>query len=228
MAAVFDCDGLLVDSSAAWAQAFRKSAEVFGYQLEPTDLQRLLGSSVASGAAIVAGLTGAPVAELRGIIAERLRAIVEEAPPAALPGAATLVGALHRRVPLAVASNGPAEIVELMLDHAGLLDAFDIVCTAAEAGAAKPDPAVYLAACQRIGAEPALSYGFEDSAVGAQAVLAAGMTLVFVGTPTFDLPRTAITAERLDEEQVTEMLVGNLDIDERSCIRERRPRPSCS
>ncbi|MGW3954593.1 HAD family hydrolase [Streptomyces sp. NPDC004752] len=215
-AAVFDCDGLLIDSTAAWAQAFSTSAEAFGYQLKPSEQHSLLGSSVVSGAAIISRLTGAPVQELQGIIADRLSAIVDDAPPPSLPGATTLIGELHRHMPLAVASNGPAEVVKLMLDHAGLLDAFETVCTAAEAGAAKPDPAVYLTACEHVGAEPELSYGFEDSAVGAEAVLAAGMTLVVIGTPTCELPPAAITAQRLDEERITKLIVGSGGMEERS------------
>lgn len=180
-AAVFDCDGLLVDSSATWARSFASAAGNFGLLLDEETQTHLLGASVSSGAALLASLlTDAPVAELERLIQVSLLREVDRDAPTSLPGADYLLGHLFGRIPLAVASNGPRELVELMLDRAGLRDAFAHIVTSSDVGAAKPLPLVYLEACQRLGAAPKRSVGFEDSMVGAAAVLNAGMRLVLV------------------------------------------------
>ncbi|MFE2038880.1 HAD family hydrolase [Streptomyces scopuliridis] len=201
-AAVFDCDGLLLDSTHAWAQSFSMIAAELGHEMTAAEHARTVGSPVGTGAAVLSRITGAPVNEVQARVVKRFIEIADVEPPRILSGAVSLVRTLHGTLPLAVASNGPTDIVTSMLRRSGLLDAFDAVCTSETAGAAKPDPAVYLTACDRVHANPALSYGFADSEVGARAVQAAGMHLVFIGEPAFDLTSGAITAPRLDDDRV--------------------------
>ena len=56
---------------------------------------------------------------------------------------------LAARVPLASVSNGNACLVRI-----GLMPLFDFQLGAREHGAAKPDPGIYLAACERFGLAP--------------------------------------------------------------------------
>src|SRR5918992_1346272 len=58
---------------------------------------------------------------------------------------------------------------------------FHAVVSAEETAAAKPAPDVYLEACRRLGAPPSESIALEDSAIGAAAAKAAGLTVVVVG-----------------------------------------------
>jgi beta-phosphoglucomutase-like phosphatase (HAD superfamily) len=59
----------------------------------------------------------------------------------------------------------------------------------------KPDPAVYLFACTRLGVEPARSVAVEDSLPGAQSAVAAGITTV--GNLQFVAPAERDERERL-------------------------------
>ena len=181
LALVFDCDGLLIDSSRAWSAAYRAIASEFGRGLSDLDLARLHGASVPTAAGVLSEQLGQTVGAqlLQELLIE---AFVRE-PPLAMPGARTLLRRLTGRVPLAVASNAPSEIVRAALRRAGLLDFFSALACADSVRKPKPAPDVYLRACRNLGAHPSDAIAFEDSLVGAQAAAAAGLVVVGVGAP---------------------------------------------
>jgi putative hydrolase of the HAD superfamily len=82
-----------------------------------------------------------------------------------------------RRVRLGVAANWdcslPATLAQL-----GIAELFDTVVTSAEAGAAKPDPAILHLALERLGARPDRALHVGDEALDEQAARAAGMRFV--------------------------------------------------
>ena len=100
-----------------------------------------------------------------------------------MPGVVALLDALEGVVPLAVASNNAEPIVRAALDAVGLAARFSAVVCAGGPYAGKPAPDVYLAAAAAIGADPARSVAFEDSATGATAAQAAGCFTI--GVPSF-------------------------------------------
>jgi HAD superfamily hydrolase (TIGR01509 family) len=178
LAAVFDCDGLLVDSAHCWERAYARVAAARGRQLDDVRLDRLLGASVGRAALLLSADLGAPVgtAELGAALRESFAAD----PPEALPGARELIADLAGEMPLAVASNGPLAVVAGVLDRLGVLGAFAAVVSAEETERDKPDPDVYLEACHRLRVAPRDAVAFEDSALGAQAARSAGLVLVLV------------------------------------------------
>ena len=60
------------------------------------------------------------------------------------------------------------------LEHAGLLDYFELVVGGDEVSANKPDPAPYLQAAAALGVDPTQCAAFEDSDLGTQAAVSAG------------------------------------------------------
>jgi putative hydrolase of the HAD superfamily len=89
-----------------------------------------------------------------------------------MPGAvAALAGLRARGLELAVVSNWDIGLAE-HLERIGAASFFSTIVTSAEAGAAKPDPAVFQLALERLGVQPhrALHVGDEDEdEEGAQA-----------------------------------------------------------
>jgi HAD superfamily hydrolase (TIGR01509 family) len=199
-AAVFDCDGLLVDSAHCWERAYATIAAARGRCLDDIQLDRLLGASVARAALLLSADLGEPVgiAELRSALGERFAAD----PPQALPGARELVAELAARMSLGVASNGPREIVVDALEHLGMREAFSTIVSAEDTARDKPDPDVYLAACRQLAVSPPDAVAFEDSALGARAARSAGLVVVVVpsapGAPLdADLTVPSLADERL-------------------------------
>jgi HAD superfamily hydrolase (TIGR01549 family) len=82
--------------------------------------------------------------------------------------------------PMAVASGGPAAIVEPSLKATRLHGLFDIVVTLDDVGRAKPEPDLFLEAARRLGVPPERCLVFEDSLQGIEAARQAGMHVVDV------------------------------------------------
>jgi len=184
-AAVFDCDGLLVDSQRCWERAYARVAAARARPLDDIRLERLLGASVAGAVSLLSEDLGEPIgaAELHAALA----ASFAEEPPEPLAGACALLAELASRMPLGVASNGPREIVLTVLDRLDVRELFAAVVSAEETARDKPEPHVYLEACRRLTVAPGDAIAFEDSPLGARAARRAGLFVVAVpsipGTP---------------------------------------------
>jgi putative hydrolase of the HAD superfamily len=89
-----------------------------------------------------------------------------------LPGAVEACEKLRRRgLPVAVVSNWDVGLHE----HLHRLGLDLVVVTSADVGAAKPDPAIFLHALQRLGAEPSRAVHVGDSPADEEGARAAGM-----------------------------------------------------
>jgi HAD superfamily hydrolase (TIGR01509 family) len=172
-------DGLLVDSERSWRDA---EAELFarhGVVHDPAAVEDTHGQSVEGTVAMYATWLGATpdvlFAELIDLMRVRYRTTIP-----LRPGARELVTALHGRIPMAVASNSPRDLVELGLAHHDLASAIETVVTAADVGRPKPAPDLYLEACRRLAIAPSDTLALEDSPAGIGAAKAAGLTCVGV------------------------------------------------
>ena len=97
------------------------------------------------------------------------------------PGAAEFLGALRQRgTRCAVASSSTSGQIQACLGSLDVLHHFDAFAGGDEVARAKPDPALYLLAAERLGVDPAECVAFEDSENGAKAALAAGLRVVIV------------------------------------------------
>ncbi len=179
-AAVFDMDGLLLDTEPLWAAAEADLLARRGLPYTAADAAATHGRSVADVIAIYAArMGGVDPAVLEAELMDLAEARYV-AGPALMPGALALVQALHGRLPLAVASNTASSLVRGALERAGLLSAFETVASGADLGRGKPHPAVYLAACAALGVAPARAVAFEDSPTGVRSARDAGLAVVGV------------------------------------------------
>jgi HAD superfamily hydrolase (TIGR01509 family) len=78
---------------------------------------------------------------------------------------------------LAVCSNSIRESVELMLRGSGIWELFDCVLSNEDVEHAKPDPEIYLAACERLGIKPHEALIVEDAPHGIEAARRCGGVL---------------------------------------------------
>ncbi|BCM85263.1 HAD family hydrolase [Methylobacterium indicum] len=98
----------------------------------------------------------------------------------AIPGAADLLHALpHSR--WAIVTSADRDIARSWLALAGL-PIPDVLVTAEDVGAGKPDPAGYLQAAQRLGCAPERAVVFEDAPAGLAAGRASGARVVALAT----------------------------------------------
>lgn len=181
-AIIFDCDGTLVDSSTVYAEAWATGFQLSGREMSPAwhGKRNGLSEHVLMDA----------FEKDHNVILDRL-AVVELMRQTYLNTAhklreieavTTIARQHHQRVPMAVASGGPASIVVPTLRALGLDGLFDVVVTFDDVGKAKPEPDLLLETARRLGVAPADCLVFEDSEQGLRAAEAANMPVVDVRT----------------------------------------------
>jgi len=84
------------------------------------------------------------------------------------------------RLPMAVATGGSRSAIPRVLQKLGILEWFDAVVTSEDVTLQKPAPDIFLEAARRIGVDPARCRAYEDTDLGMQSIIAAGMEAVDV------------------------------------------------
>jgi HAD superfamily hydrolase (TIGR01509 family) len=182
VAAVFDLDGLMVNSEPLAEWAWNQVLARFGKKMAPETFREIQGLRVVESARIVCERLGLPVGPEEAL-AERERAFLEAVPTRlqTRPGLYALVDELdHRGLVLGLATSGHRRYVELALKTIGLEDRFRAVATGDNVKRGKPAPDIFVLAADRLGVSPADCLALEDSVLGAQSAQAAGMTCVVV------------------------------------------------
>jgi HAD superfamily hydrolase (TIGR01509 family) len=185
-AAIFDLDGLLIDSEPFWKNAEREIFGGVGIDIDPRMAEITASMTTREVAAHwyrFRPWQGPGVDEVEAAVIARVGDHIS-ASGQALPGvAATLDACARLGIAVALASNSPASLCGLALARLGIARAFRAVVSADHVERGKPDPAVYLRAAQLLDVAPSQCLVFEDSATGVRAARAAGMTVIAVPSP---------------------------------------------
>lgn len=186
---VFDLDGLLVETETIWMEAKVRLFRAHGVEFTVDDHRAVFGTSEEFTARTFLGRFDLDEAHMPALIEEYLHtaAGIFSTGVETRDGATEIIAALRGRVPLGLASNTRRELVDLILEHAGLTGCFDAIATADEARA-KPEPDIYALACARLGVAPEDAVAIEDSPTGVRAAKAAGIACIAIPSdPEVDL-----------------------------------------
>lgn len=193
-AAVFDMDGLLLDSEPHWDVVIEAVLGEQGVVLTESIRNLTVGMRLEETLGIWRAHFPAAVLEKAHIgarLAEGMRERMRHVE--AKPGAVEAVRLCHEAgCRLAVASSSPSEVIAAGLRRLGIAELFHAVVSADGEPQGKPHPGVFLTAARRVEVPPEDCIAFEDSLNGMKAVLAAGMHCVAVpeahnqGHPAFD------------------------------------------
>ncbi len=182
-AAIFDMDGLLLDTERIALLTFLEACEHFGIGAQTEVFNRCIGTSEALGLAILeAGLEGkVDHREFRRDWESRYVASTTHRPIPLKDGAADLLEHLASlSMPLAVATSTNTPRATQKLRDAGILDRFDAIVGGDQVPRSKPNPDIYLKAAATLGADPGKCLALEDSENGVRAALSSGMTVIQV------------------------------------------------
>ena len=187
-AALFDLDGVLVDTAKYHYLAWKNLAHELGFDFTEKDNERLKGVSRVRSLEIlleIGGLTFNEVTRAR-LAAQKNEEYVNYIQnldeTELLRGAKECLLALRaRKVKIALGSASKNAL--LILNNLKIMELFDVVIDGNKALHAKPDPQVFLLGAQELGVDPADCVVFEDAEAGIQAAKAAGMYVVGIGQP---------------------------------------------
>jgi HAD superfamily hydrolase (TIGR01509 family) len=178
--AVFDCDGVLVDSELITNRVFVGLLNELGIPITLEDMfEKFVGRSMAYCWDLVAGMLRHPVPPQLVEEYRRRTTAALEAQLKAVDGIEESLDALDRlRIPYCVASSGSHDKMQTTLGVTGLLPRFEgRIFSATEVANGKPAPDVFLYAASKCGVAPSACCVIEDSPTGVTAGVAAGMTV---------------------------------------------------
>lgn len=179
-AALFDWDGVLVDSKALHRAAWDQAAREFGYEHGPAEFGRHFGTQ--NRRAILEILRWTSDESLAERISSRKELIYRELLGQRdiwMVGALALLARLEERgVPRAVVSSSPRQNIDVVLQQRAPALPFGAIVSAEQTQLGKPDPEGFLLGAERLGLPPNRCVVFEDAPAGVQAGLAGGMRVV--------------------------------------------------
>jgi HAD superfamily hydrolase (TIGR01509 family) len=191
-ALVFDFDGLIIDTEISSYQSWQEIYQAYDRFLPMDEWAKCIGAGVDAfdPHSYLETLIGKdiPRDSLEEKRLQRHLGLIAE--QSALPGVEEYIEAAHARgLKIAVASSSPRSWVVQHLTRLGLLDKFDAMKFGDEVVHRKPDPELYLAALDLLGARPEQAIALEDSPNGVHAAQNAGIYCVAIPNPiTAQLP----------------------------------------
>lgn len=186
-ALIFDFDGLILDTEMPDYISWQGVYQERGVELPLEKWVSIVGGTAESDFDpndYLEELTGEKI-DREGIWIKRRKSYLEnlESQPI-LPGVEDyLADAKEMGLKLAIASSSPENWVVGHLTRLGLLDNFEVICTADDVEQTKPAPDLFLLAAEKLGVSPDQVIVFEDSRNGVLAAKRAGMFVVAVPNP---------------------------------------------
>ncbi|MFP4541240.1 MAG: HAD family hydrolase [Opitutales bacterium] len=184
-AAIFDWDGVILDSRAAHAASWERLAAEIDRPLPPDHMERGFGRRNASIIPEILHWSEDPAEiERLGERKEALyRKILAGGTIEPLPGVRDLLQGLQdAEVPCAVGSSTARANIEVAMKAMELEPFFAAIASGEDVENGKPAPDVFLLAAERLGVEPARCIVLEDAPFGVEAALAGGMLSIGVAT----------------------------------------------
>ncbi|WP_209871734.1 beta-phosphoglucomutase [Paenibacillus silagei] len=186
--AIFDLDGVIVDTAKYHYLAWRSLAGELGFPFTEQDNERLKGVSRMRSLDILLEIGGLEYSEAEKLaMAEKKNHLYVEYisgldESELLPGVRAYLNALRARG-VAIALGSASKNAEFILEKLNIAGLFDVVIDGNKVARAKPDPEVFQSACRELGLEPQDCVVFEDAEAGVAAGKAAGMQVVGIGKP---------------------------------------------
>ena len=149
-AVIFDLDGVLVDSEQLWNEAKHELVVETGGRWREDAPRAMMGMSSPEWSAYLHDELGVPLSaeQINDKVVGRIERLYRERLPL-LPGAVKAIRSLGARWPLGLASSSNREVIDLVLELAGVQGAFKATVSSEEVAHGKPAPDVYLETARR-------------------------------------------------------------------------------
>lgn len=181
--AVFDMDGLMLDTEKLLVRFWRESAEYFGYAMTDENVYSIRSLSRKYSVPFLKGLFGEdfPFNDVRARRVMLMNDHIDKFGFEVKKGLFTLLDYLKENgYRIAVATATDRERAE---DYLGRIDAlryFDSVICGDMVKNGKPDPDIYITACGELGLPTGECVAFEDSPNGIKSAYSAGCRVIMI------------------------------------------------
>ena len=213
LAALFDMDGLIIDSEPLWDQAEMDIFSTLDVDLtRRNELPDTLGLRIDQVVRMwyeTLPWNGPSQQDVTNRIIARSLSLIEETRPL-LPGVKDALELCQQQgMKIGLASASPLHMLERVLEIFDLRAYFDVLVSAESLPYSKPHPQVYLDAAARLGIDPLNCVTLEDSFNGMIATKAARMRSIVVPAAEYrDDPRWSLANVKLDD--LTQLTVAHL------------------
>ncbi|PMH43764.1 phosphatase [Vibrio sp. 10N.286.49.B3] len=177
-AAIFDMDGLLLDTERVCMRIFKQACEALNVEFLQDVYLSIIGCNAKTIEKIIIDGYGESLdyPALNEEWRTRYNAVVKHQAIPVKEGVIELLEWLKaNNIPTAVATSTQREVAEIKLELAGLAHYFDSISTGCEVQQGKPHPEIYLLAAERLGISPEHCLAFEDSNNGVRSAVGANM-----------------------------------------------------
>lgn len=184
--ALFDLDGVLLNTAVYHFQAWKRLANELGFDLSSDQNQRLKGVSREESLEILLRLGGIQFSDEEKMrLAARKNEWYRESiqsldPSEVLPGSREILEKL-REAGVVCALASASKNAMTILDSTSLQAYFDVFCDGNTTSKAKPDPEIFVIAAAGMGLEWSDCVVFEDALAGIRAARSIGMCTVGIG-----------------------------------------------
>lgn len=186
-AAIFDLDGVIIDTAHYHYIAWKRLASEFNINLTIEQNERLKGVSRLRSLEIILELGNIHLSEEEKELAASRKNVwfieyIESIRPEEIfPGVKELIQSMKEKglkIALASSSKNAPRVIELLK----IADMFDAMVDGTMITHTKPHPEIFLRAASRMGVTPSRCVVFEDAEAGVAAALAGGMKCIGVGS----------------------------------------------
>lgn len=187
-AAIFDLDGVIVDTARYHFRAWKRLAHSLGFDFSEADNERLKGVSRVRSLEILLEIGGLTLDDdTKAQLADQknkwyVESISQLDKSEILPGATEYLQRLRERG-VKTAIGSASKNTPLILERLGITQLFDVIIDGNAVSKAKPDPEVFVKAAHALHVAPECCVVFEDAEAGIEAALVAGMGAVGIGKP---------------------------------------------
>jgi len=182
-AAIFDLDGLVLDTETISHSAWQQVVADLGFVLEDDIYHKIIGLGIPDAEKVFADAFG-PAFPFQRANQQRLQYMynyLDEQPVSVKPGLVELLDFLDRaQLPKAMATSSVRDLAVRMLTSAGLADRFGVMVCGDEVRTGKPAPEPFLQAARLLNVAAEKCLVFEDSENGVRSAHSAGMTVIMV------------------------------------------------
>ena len=180
---IFDMDGLLFDTETLFKREKGIVMKKYGLTLTDEDYEKTLGVCGAKLAEVLLEIYGPdyPAQTISKETRARVTAEILKNGPPVKEGIPELLEWLYeRRIPCCVASSTQTETVKAYIARGGFDRYFSCIIGGDQVPASKPDPLIFLTACEKMNVPPADALVLEDSENGVRAAINGGIPVICI------------------------------------------------